>query len=79
VHFVNEELDAGPIILQKAVEVKDDDTEETLSARILEQEHGAYVEAVRRIASGGLKIDGRKAIFNVETAEDAEFREDFSE
>ncbi len=52
VHFVNEDLDAGPIILQRAVEVKDDDTAETLAARILEQEHGAYVEAVRRIATG---------------------------
>lgn len=49
VHFVNEDLDAGPIILQRAVEVKDDDTAETLAARILEQEHGAYVEAVRSI------------------------------
>ena len=51
VHYVNEGLDAGQIILQKAVEVRDDDTVETLSARILEQEHKAYVEAVRRIAS----------------------------
>lgn len=49
VHFVNEDLDAGPIILQRAVEVKDDDTAETLAARILEQEHGAYIEAVQRI------------------------------
>jgi phosphoribosylglycinamide formyltransferase-1 len=52
VHFVNEDLDAGPIILQRAVEVKDDDTADTLAARILEQEHGAYVEAVRRIMTG---------------------------
>jgi phosphoribosylglycinamide formyltransferase-1 len=51
VHFVNEDLDAGPIILQRTVEVKDDDTAETLAARILEHEHGAYVEAVRRIAA----------------------------
>ena len=51
VHFVNEDLDAGPIILQKAVEVRDDDTEETLSARVLEQEHAAYVEAVGKIAA----------------------------
>ncbi len=51
VHFVNEDLDAGPIILQKAVEVRDDDTEETLSARILEQEHATYVEAVGKIAA----------------------------
>jgi phosphoribosylglycinamide formyltransferase-1 len=55
VHFVNEDLDAGPIILQRAVEVKDDDTAETLAARILEQEHPAYVEAVRRIVLGETK------------------------
>ncbi len=54
VHFVNEDLDAGPIILQKAVEVRDDDTEENLSARILKEEHSAYVEAVRRIVTGKL-------------------------
>ena len=54
VHFVNEDLDAGPIILQRAVEVKDDDTAETLAARILEQEHGAYVEAVRQLAATSL-------------------------
>ena len=51
VHFVNEDLDAGSIILQRAVEVKDGDTAETLAERILEQEHGAYVEAVRMIAT----------------------------
>ncbi|MEO7674315.1 MAG: phosphoribosylglycinamide formyltransferase [Pyrinomonadaceae bacterium] len=67
VHFVNEDLDAGPIILQKAIEVRDDDTEETLSARILEQEHSAYAEAVRQIASGRVSINGRKAIFTPET------------
>jgi len=49
VHYVNEDLDAGPIILQRTVDVKNDDTAETLAERILEQEHGAYVEAVRRI------------------------------
>ena len=47
VHYVNEELDAGRIILQRAVEVRDNDTVETLSARILEQEHHAYVDALR--------------------------------
>ena len=52
VHFVNEELDAGPVILQREVSVMDEDTLEMLAARILEQEHGAYVEAVRRIATG---------------------------
>ena len=51
VHFVNEALDAGPIILQRTVEVPDDDTVESLSARILEQEHLAYVEAVRRLVT----------------------------
>ena len=59
VHFVNEELDAGPIILQREVEVTDDDTAETLAERILEQEHGAYVEAVRRIV---LEEDGTAKI-----------------
>ena len=49
VHFVNEDLDAGRIILQRAIEVKDDDTAETLAARILEEEHQLYVEAVKRL------------------------------
>lgn len=62
VHFVNEDLDAGPIILQRAVEVKDDDTAETLAARILEQEHGAYVEAVRNIALGEFAIKPPKKL-----------------
>ena len=56
VHFVNEDLDAGPIILQRTVEVKADDTANTLAARILEQEHGAYVEAVRMIIAGDVRI-----------------------
>ena len=50
VHFVDEHLDNGDIILQKAVEVQDGDTVETLSARILEQEHKLYVEAVKKLA-----------------------------
>ena len=54
VHFVNEDLDAGPIILQREVEVKYGDTAETLSARILDQEHKLYVEAVKKLASGSL-------------------------
>lgn len=60
VHFVDAKLDAGPIILQRAVEVKDDDTAETLAARILDEEHGAYVEAVRRIVNGNISIAGRR-------------------
>lgn len=62
VHLVDEELDHGPIILQRVVEVKDDDTAEALSARILEQEHGAYIDAVKRIVSGQLSIDGRRTL-----------------
>ena len=63
VHFVNEDLDAGAIILQRAVEVADDDTAEMLSARILEQEHGLYVEALRRIVEGNYRIEGRRVVF----------------
>ena len=63
VHFVDEELDHGPIILQKVVEVKDDDSAESLSARILEQEHEAYIEAVRSIVSGRISIEGRRTVF----------------
>ena len=59
VHFVDEGTDSGPIILQAAVEVRDDDTEETLSARILEQEHIIYPEAIKLFVEGRLKIEGR--------------------
>lgn len=62
VHFVDEDLDAGPIILQRVVDVRDDDTVESLSARILEQEHAAYVEAVRLVATGRLRIEGRSTV-----------------
>jgi len=60
VHFVDDELDHGAIILQKAVEVADDDTAETLSAKILEYEHALYVEALKRIAEGKIEITGRR-------------------
>ncbi len=60
VHFVNEELDGGPIILQKCVEVKDDDTQDTLAERILEQEHKIYPEAVKLFVENRLHIEGRK-------------------
>jgi phosphoribosylglycinamide formyltransferase-1 len=59
VHFVDEELDHGPIIIQRAVPVEPDDTEESLSARILVEEHRAYPEAVRLVASGLVRIEGR--------------------
>lgn len=62
VHLVDEGLDAGPIIVQRAVEVRDDDTVESLSARILEQEHMAYVEALNILASGQCRIEGRRVL-----------------
>src|SRR5919106_3246582 len=62
VHFVDEGLDTGPIIIQRAVEVMDSDTEEELSARILRKEHELYPEAVRLFAEGKIKIIGRKVI-----------------
>lgn len=60
VHFVDEGTDSGPIILQKAVPVLDDDTEETLAARILEQEHKAMPEALKLWAEGKLLVEGRR-------------------
>ena len=60
VHFVDEGTDTGPIILQKAVPVFDDDTEETLAARILVEEHKALPEAIQLWADGKLTIKGRK-------------------
>ena len=58
VHFVTPETDAGPIVMQGVVEVRDDDTPQTLSARILEIEHQIYPEALRLLASGQLRLDG---------------------
>ena len=60
VHFVDEGTDTGPIILQKVVPVLDDDTHDTLAARILEQEHQAMPEALKLWAEGKLVIEGRK-------------------
>ena len=62
VHFVDEELDSGPIIQQAAVPVYDADTSETLSARILEQEHRIYSEAIALVLSGEYRIEGRRVI-----------------
>jgi phosphoribosylglycinamide formyltransferase 1 len=59
VHFVTPELDAGPIVLQAPVTVRDDDTAESLSERILEQEHRIYPEAIDLVLAGGWTIDGR--------------------
>lgn len=63
VHFVDEDLDHGAIILQKAVEVSNDDTAESLSAKILEQEHNLYIEALQKIVLQEYKIVGRRVIF----------------
>ena len=62
VHFVDEGVDTGPIILQAIVKVKDDDTEESLSKRILKQEHRIYPKAVKLFAQGRIKTKGRKVI-----------------
>ena len=62
VHFVDEGMDSGAIIMQAAVEVKDDDTEETLAARVLEQEHIIYPKAIQLYVEGKLHIVGRKVI-----------------
>jgi phosphoribosylglycinamide formyltransferase 1 len=58
VHFVIPETDAGPIVMQGAVAVRDDDTQQTLSARILEIEHRIYPDALRLVASGGARLEG---------------------
>ncbi|MNI89899.1 Phosphoribosylglycinamide formyltransferase [compost metagenome] len=60
VHFVDAGLDTGPVLLQRAVEVHDDDTEETLAARIHAVEHELYPEAVRLLSEGRIELDGRK-------------------
>lgn len=62
VHLVTSELDAGPIVLQRAVAVSEDDTRESLSSRILEQEHVAYPEAVDIVLNGGWKVEGRRFV-----------------
>lgn len=64
VHLVNAELDAGPIVAQSVVPVLEDDTVETLSARILVEEHRLYPEAIARVLAGGWTIDGRRFISN---------------
>jgi phosphoribosylglycinamide formyltransferase-1 len=62
VHFVDEGMDTGPIIIQAVVPVFDDDTADTLAARILEQEHIIYPEAIGLMAEGRLKLNGRKVL-----------------
>jgi phosphoribosylglycinamide formyltransferase-1 len=62
VHFVDENLDAGPIVLQATMTIRDDDTAETLSERILREEHRIYSEAVKIVLGGNYRIDGRRVI-----------------
>jgi phosphoribosylglycinamide formyltransferase 1 len=69
VHFVDENLDAGPIVLQAAVAVRDNDTVDSLSARILAEEHRIYSEAVRIVLEGRYRIEGRRVVLlGAETA-----------
>lgn len=64
VHFVDEHLDAGPIIMQAVVPVNDDDTVDTLSQRILVEEHRVYTDALRLIISGAYGIEGRRVVLS---------------
>ena len=68
VHIVTADLDAGPIVVQKAVPVFDDDTSETLAARILVEEHRIYPEAIRIVLDGGWRIEGRRFIRSAQSA-----------
>jgi phosphoribosylglycinamide formyltransferase 1 len=67
VHFVDENLDAGPIVLQACVPVEDSDTPETLSERILREEHRIYAEAVRIVLGGKFRIEGRRVLNTVQS------------
>lgn len=69
VHFVDEHLDHGPIILQKTVPVLDSDDAHSLSVRILEQEHIAYAEAIQLVLSGSVQIEGRRTVRRAGKAE----------
>ncbi len=62
VHFVDEQLDAGPIVLQATVPVLDEDTVESLSARILVEEHRIYTEAIQVVVTGQYRIEGRRVL-----------------
>ena len=68
VHFVDENLDAGPIVAQAIVPVRDEDTEETLAARILAEEHRIYTEAVRLVLSGEFRVAGRRVVAPAKSA-----------
>jgi len=65
VHFVDENLDAGPIIIQRTIPVRDDDDVSALAARILDEEHKAYVDALKKMAKGLCRIEGRRVVFDL--------------
>jgi folate-dependent phosphoribosylglycinamide formyltransferase PurN len=69
VHFVDEEYDSGPIILQRTVPVLEGDTPQTLAARVLAQEHRAYTEAIRLFAEDRLRLEGRRVRILAASAE----------
>src|SRR5271155_3243607 len=69
VHFVDENLDAGPIVMQAVVAIEDRDTAETLSERILREEHRIYTEAVRIVLEGRFRIEGRRVLITNEAGE----------
>lgn len=75
VHFVDENLDAGPIVVQAIVPVQPGDTEETLAARILIEEHRIYTEAVRLVLSGKYRIEGRRVLPAAEEKEEERLAE----
>ncbi len=69
VHFVDENLDAGPILMQAVVPIEDSDTPDTLAERILREEHRIYTEAVRIVLEGRYRIDGRRVLVTKELGE----------
>ncbi len=75
VHFVDENLDAGPIVKQAIVPIEPADTDETLAARILREEHRIYTEAVRLVLSGKFRIEGRRVLPTVEETQEGRLTE----
>ncbi len=75
VHFVDENLDAGPIVKQAIVPIEPGDTEETLAARILREEHRIYTEAVRLVLSGKFRIEGRRVLPTAEETQEERLTE----
>ncbi len=69
VHFVDENLDAGPIVLQAVVPIEDGDTPDTLAERILREEHRIYTEAVRIVLEGRCRIEGRRVLMSSDSGE----------